>query len=157
MDFWKPRVKAAAPRAVLAVLVLALAIPFLLTGCESNTPEGAVSKFLGAWQDLNWDAYKKSVAPENQKLTKEQEELAKKNFEQIKVKLDDVKMATTFDEQDKNKAKVDLTAGTITYTAKILGEVQTSEPEDIAKMDPATRPFYNTVNVDGTWYVDQKL
>lgn len=157
MAFRKSPLETSASIAVLVILVLALATPLLLTGCESNTPEGAVSKFLGAWQDLNWDAYKKSVAPANQKLTKEQEELAKKNFEQIKVKLDNIKMSTTYDQQDKNKAKVDLTGGTITYTAKILGEVQTSKPEDIAKMDPSTRPFYNTVKVDGVWYVDQKL
>ena len=135
------------------VLSLLLALAVLLTGCGSNTPEGAVKKYLGAMQSGDWEAYKAAVVP--QELTKEQEELARGAFKQVKVKVDGLKMETRYDESDKNKAAVILTDGKITYTAKILGETK-SDTRDMKKVEKENRTL-DTVRVKDVWYVDTKL
>jgi hypothetical protein len=89
-------------------------------------------------------------------LTKDQEELAKQKFQQIKVKFQDVKMQTKFDPKDKNKATVSLVSGKITDTADILGK-QRTDTVDISKMDPNSRPVYDAVQVNGVWYVNTSL
>lgn len=133
-----------------------LAAPAMLAGCGGSSPEGAVNKYLGAWQAMDWNAYKASVLPGNAKLTRDQEELAKQKFEQIKVKLDGIKMKTEYDKKDKNKAVVNLTDGTITYKATILGKPK-EEPQPISKMPKESRPAFDVVKVNGIWYVDMKL
>ena len=125
----------------------------MLAGCGGNTPEGAVKKYLNAMQSGDWEAYKEAVVP--QELTEEQEELAKGAFEQVKVKVDGIKMTTEYDEKDDNKAAVVFTDGKITYTAKILGENK-SETRDMKDVEKENRTL-NTVKVKGTWYVDTKL
>lgn len=139
---------------VLAALIAATAL-FALAGCASNTPEGAVQKLLSAWQALDWQAYKTAVTP-GQKLTKDQEELAKQKFQQVKVKFQDVKTQTQVDPKDKNKATVTLVSGKATYTADILGK-QKTEVQDIAKQDPKVRSVYDVVKINGVWYVDTTL
>ena len=143
-------------KAVLAVLAVLLVAPFLAAGCAENTPEGALNKYLGAWQDSDWKAFKESVAPEKRKLNKVQDELARQKFQQVKVKLDGIKMVTAYDKKDKNRAVVTLNDGRITYTAKVLGENKT-ETQDIGKMPEKERPYFGVVRVDGTWYVDMDL
>jgi hypothetical protein len=136
---------------------LLLAVPLLLAvaGCGGSTPQSAVQNFLSAWQSLDWQAYKNAIAP-GQKLTKDQEELAKQKFQQIKVKFQDLKMQTQNDPKDKNKATVTLTGGKATYTADILGK-QRTETQDISKEDPKTRPVFDAVKINGVWYVDTTL
>jgi len=146
----------AVPTMALALAIL-IVIPLvlLLSGCGGDTPQGAVQKFFSSWQAGDWNAYKQAVIP-GQNLTKDQEELAKQKFNQIKVKFQDLKTEVKTDPKDKNKATVSLTGGKITYTADILGKQQ-SETQDIAKMDPKDRPFYDVVKINGVWYVDYKL
>ena len=79
------RQKGASAVAVAVALTLVVPTLLVLAGCGGNTPEGAVQNFFNAWQSLNWEAYKNAVNP-GQKLTKNQEELAKLKFKQIKVK-----------------------------------------------------------------------
>lgn len=138
---------------ITLIMSLILA-PLLLCGCESNSPEGAVTKYLNAWQDLDWERYKSSVAPGEQ-LTEEQQELAKQKFEQIEIATEGLEMKTEYSE-DKNKATVVLTGGKISYTAEILGEKKT-ETQDISKMKEEDKPTFETVKVDDVWYVDREL
>ena len=143
-------------RNVVAVVVaLLLAVPALLlvAGCGSNTPQGAVQNFFSAWQENNWEAYKKAVNP-NQELTKNQEALAKLKFEQIKVKFQDLKMQSKTDAKDPNKATVTLVGGKIIYTADILGKQQT-DTQDISKQKD--RPVFDAVKINGVWYVEYPL
>jgi len=142
---------------VLAMLALLIASFMLLAGCgESNTPAGALDKYLSAWKDSNWAAFKQSVAPVKRNLNKVQDELAKQKFEQVKVGLDGISTETEYDKQDKNKAVVTLTGGKITYTAEILGKKKT-ETQDIGKMPKDKRPFFDAVKVNGVWYVNMDL
>jgi len=101
-----------ATNAVAVAVALLLVMPALLAiaGCGGNTPQGAAQNFFSAWQANNWEAYKKAVNP-NQKLTKNQEALAKLKFQQIKVKFQDLKMQSKADAKDPNKAAVTLVGG----------------------------------------------
>jgi glucan-binding YG repeat protein len=137
---------------IFAALLSSLGL-FLIAGCSSNSPEGAVSKYLDAQQSGNWSALKASVVPQN--LTKEQEALAKEKFQQVKVKLEGIKTQATYNQGDKNKATVVLTDGRVTYTANILGETKT-ETEDIKKLEKEQRT-YDVVRIKGVWYVDTKI
>lgn len=139
------------------LFALLVVVPCLLgaAGCGSDSPQSAVQRFLSAWQALDWQSYKKAIVP-GQKLTKDQEELAKQKFQQVKVKFQDIKTVTKIDPKDKNKATVTLVSGKITDTADILGK-QRTDTIDIAKMDPNTRPVYDAVQVNGVWYVNTSL
>ncbi|MBU4173338.1 MAG: hypothetical protein KKB90_01555 [Actinobacteria bacterium] len=137
------------------VLAVALVAPALLVGCGGSSPEGAVKAYLKAWQELDWEALKASVAPQRRELTKDQEELTKIEFEQVKISMDGLKMQTVYSEEDKKKAAVMLTEGKITYTVNILGEEKT-ETKDISKLSKEERT-YATIEVDGVWYVDKDL
>lgn len=148
----RPRVRITCVLFAALVMVAALLAG---AGCGGSTPESAVQKLLSAWQSLDWEAYKSAVTP-GQKLTKDQEELAKQKFKQIKVKFDDIKTETKYDPKDKNKATVTLVGGKATYTADILGK-QRTETQDIAKQDPKTRSVYDVVKINGVWYVDTTL
>lgn len=142
--------------AVLVACMLALPL-LLVVGCgQSNTPAGAVQKYLDAWQSGNWEAFKASVTPEKRNLTKVQDTLAKQKFQQVQVKFDGIKMATAVNKDDPKKATVTITNGKVTYTAEILGKKKT-ETQDVGKVDPARRLTYETVNVNGTWLVDMNL
>jgi len=138
------------------VLVVIVSISLLGAGCGGNTPEGAAKKFLDAWSSGNWESFKKTVLPEDAKLTKEEDELARQMFEQVKVKFNGIKMKTTYDSKDKNKATVELTGGKIFFTAKISGKVETRS-EDIAKMDKSSRPSLACMRRNGTWFVHQEV
>ena len=141
----------------LFTLVLAVAIvaPTLLAGCGGSSPEGAVKNYMKAWQELDWEALKASVVPQRRELTKDQDELAKIQFEQAKVIIEGLKMQTVYSEEDEKKAAVVMTEGNITYTVNILGEEKT-ETKDISKLSKEERT-YATVEVDGVWYVDRDL
>jgi len=142
---------------MIAVSVCAaLAAPLALSGCGSSDPQGAVMKYLNAWQAQNWNEYKAAVAPEKAKLTKDQEELAKQAFGQTKVKFSDIKMKTTYDKNNKNRARVSLIGGKTTYTARILGKWKT-DTRDIGKMKQVERPVFDTVRIGDVWYVDISL
>jgi outer membrane murein-binding lipoprotein Lpp len=137
------------------VLAAALVAPLLLAGCGGSSPEGAVNEFLKAWQELDWEALKASVAPQHRELTKEQDELAKIQFEQAKVVFEGLKMETVYSEEDEKKAAVVLTEGKITYTVNVLGEEKT-ETKDISTLSKEERT-YATIEVDEVWYVDKDL
>ena len=139
--------------AISLALIAVLVAPALLAGCGGNSPESAVSKYFSAWQGGDWDAFKAAVVP--QKLTKDQEVLAREKFGEVKVKVEGLKMSTEYDQKDKNKARVVLADGKITYTAKILGETKT-DTEELKKIEKEFRT-YTVVRVDGVWYVDTKL
>jgi len=144
-----------ATNAVAVAVALLLAVPALLAiaGCGGNTPQGAVQNFFSAWQANNWEAYKKAVNP-NQKLTKNQDALAKLKFQQIKVKFQDLKMQSKTDPKDPNKATVTLVGGKVIYTADVLGTPKT-DTQDISKQKD--RPVFDTVKINGVWYVDYPL
>lgn len=148
------RRRLAGPLALALALVFLATALFALAGCSSNTPEGAVQGYFSAKQALDWEAYKKAVVP--QKLAKKDEALAKQQFEQLKLKVQDLKMQTQADPKDKTKATVTITNGKITYTADILGKLQ-SDTQDISKVPPKDRPIFETVQVNGVWYVDTQL
>ena len=137
---------------VVAALLASLGL-FMLAGCSSNSPEGAVNKYLDAQQSGNWNALKAAVVPQN--LTKEQDALAKEKFQQVKVKFEGIKTQTTYNQGDKNKATVLLTDGKVTYTAKILGENKT-ETTDLKKLDKEQRT-YDVVKIKDVWYVDTRI
>lgn len=139
--------------ALAMTLIAALTAAALLSGCGGSTPESAVNKYFGAWQSGDWEGFKAAVVP--QELTSEQEALAKEKFGQVKVKVEGLKMKSEYDKEDENRARVVLTDGKITYTARILGEDKT-ETEDIKSVEEEFRT-YTTVKVDGVWYVDTKL
>jgi len=142
----------------LLALVLALAIiaPVTATGCGGSSPEDAVRRYLNAWQDLDWEAFKESVAPQHRELTKEQDELGKMEFEQVKVVFDGLKMKTNYSKDDDKKAAVVLTDGKITITLSVIGEMKT-ETRNIKDMSEEEERTYPTVEVDGVWYVDKEL
>jgi hypothetical protein len=142
-----------AAAAVVVALLLGLLSVTVLVGCGKNTPEGAVSKYINALQSGDWEAFKATVVSQN--LSKEQDALAKDKFEQVKIKFEDVELATTYDKSDKNKAVVVMTDGKVTTTAKILGKDQT-ETVNIKKLDEPSRT-YETVKVKDVWIVDTKL
>lgn len=139
--------------AISLAFIAVLVAPALLAGCGGNSPESAVSKYFSAWQGRDWDAFKAAVVP--QKLTNDQEVLAREKFGEVKVKVEGLKMSTEYDQLDKNRARVVLADGKITYTAKILGETKT-DTEDLKKIEKEFRT-YTVVRVDGVWYVDTKL
>jgi hypothetical protein len=129
--------------------------PFVLTGCGDNSPGGAVGRLLSAWQGMDWNAYKQAVVPAERNLPKDLDELAKQKFRQVRVKLEGIKMKTSYDAKDKNKATVVLDGGKMTIKAKILGEDKT-ETRDVIKMPKEERTF-ETRRVKGVWYVNIKL
>lgn len=138
---------------LLACLVCA-SLLLSLCGCGGGGPEGAVKRHLEAWERLDWEAYKNSVVP-GQKLTPEEEELARQEFKQIKIKTSDLTMKTTYS-KDKKQAEVIITQGKITYTANVLGEKKT-ETQDVGKMKEEEKPTFKVVLVNGNWYVDVEL
>ena len=141
-------------KSLLLLFVASILIaPMLAAGCGSNTPGGAVNKYFSAWQSGDWESFKAAVV--HQDLTKEQEALAKQKFEQTKVKFEGTKMTTEYNQKDKNKARVMVTDGTVTYTAKILGKPET-ETREFKKLEKEQRT-YDIVKVNGVWYVDTKL
>ena len=135
------------------LIVAALLAAVLIAGCGGDSPSGAVNQYLGAWQSGDWNAFKAAVVP--QQLTKDQEALAKEKFDQVKVKVEDLQMTTEYDKSDKNKAKVVLTGGKMTYTANILGEKKT-ETKDVKTLEKESRT-YDVVKIKDVWYVDTKL
>lgn len=151
------RVAPGKPRLILLALTLVVLMTasVALAGCGDSSPEGAVSKLISAWQDMDWDAYKASVVPAERNLSKDQETLAKQKFQQVQLKYDDVEMKTTYDPKDKNKATVVLVGGKITVKAKILGEYKT-ETKDVRELTDEEKT-YETLKVDGVWYVNIKL
>ena len=146
----------------LAALIAALACSTVLAGCGSNTPDGAVRKFLAAWQAGDWNAFKASIAPQRRNLSKDQEDLARQEFNQIKVKFNDIQSRTVYDPKDKggNKATVTLTGGKITITTEVLGQKKT-ETRDVAPKDKQGKALQESawpvVKVNGVWYVDTPL
>jgi hypothetical protein len=104
---------------------------------------------------MDWNAYKQAVVPRERNLEKGLDELAKQKFQQVRVKFDGIKMKTVYDEKDKNKAAVVLDGGKMTINAKILGENKT-ETRDVLKMPKEERTF-ETLKIDGVWYVNIKL
>jgi len=151
------RVAPGRPKLILLALTLVVLMTasVMLAGCGDNSPEGEVSKLISAWQDMDWDAYKASVVPAERNLSKDQEALAKQKFQQVQLKYDDVEMKTTYDPKDKNKATVVLVGGKITVKAKILGEYKT-ETKDVRELTDEEKT-YETLKVDGVWYVNIKL
>lgn len=144
-------------KGLVAFLLTALLVaPVVLVGCGVGSPEGAVREYFKAWQDMDWEAFKAAHAPQKRNLTKDQEELAKQKFEQIQVKSEGLKMETTYSKEDKKRATVVVVEGKISYTAMILGEKKT-DTQDVGKMDKDNRPKYNTIEVDGVWYIDEEL
>lgn len=140
--------------AVAVFVMVTLLVPVLMAGCAGgNSPGGAVDKYFRAWQSGDWNAYKAAVVP--QQLTKDQEALAKEKFQQVKVKVEGLQTSTELDNKDKNKAKVVMTNGKITYTAPILGEKKT-DTQDFKTL-PKEQRTLDVVKVKDTWYVDNTL
>lgn len=139
---------------VATTAVLLAICTALLPGCGGNSPEGAVNKYLSSWQALDWKAFESSVAPAN-RLSGTDEQRAEVYLTQIPVEFKDVKFKTTYDPNDKNKAKVLITGGSVTYKPKVLGE-QKTDTKDFAKIAEDART-YDTVRINGVWYVDTEL
>ncbi len=139
--------------AFIVALLLSLLTLSVLAGCGTNSPEGAVSKYLNALQGGDWSAFKATVVPQN--FTKDQDALAKDKFEQLKVKFQDVETKTTYNKSDKNRATVVMTSGKVTTTVKILGKEKT-ETVDIKTLEEPERT-YETVRIKNVWVVDTKL
>ncbi|MFH1151187.1 MAG: hypothetical protein V1748_12010 [Actinomycetota bacterium] len=137
-----------------ATVLVVVALAASLTGCGGDSPEGAVNKYLSAWQALDWNAFESSVAPDN-RLSGQDEEEAKIYLEQIPVEFKDIKLSTTLDPKDKNKAKVVITGGTVTYKPKIIGKEKT-DTKDFSKIAEDART-YDVVRINGVWYVNTEL
>lgn len=151
-EFVRYRIRQKAAAVVFIVPVLLLVM--LVAGCgNDNSAEGAVRKYFSAWENGNWEEFKKAVVP--QELTKDEETLAKEKFAQVQVKVEGLSLKATISEEDASKATVVLTGGKLSYTAIILGEKKT-ESVDITSQPEEDRT-YNVVKKDGTWYVDTLL
>lgn len=149
---------------LIGFFVVAAALLTLLDGCGNgagtpveteekvyeNSPEGAVERYFDAWEEGDWLEFRASVAPGKGASDKAGEELAKKQFEQVRVEFDGIEMDSEADPRDADKAEVTITGGTVTTTAEILGELE-SATEQIEGM------VLKTVKVDGEWYVDAPL
>jgi hypothetical protein len=146
--------KLSATSVAAAAMLLAATCVALLAGCGGSSPEGAVNKYLSAWQAQDWNAFESSVAPAN-RLSGDDEQEAKLFLSQIPAEFKGVKLKTTYDPNDKNKAKVLITSGTVTYKPKIIGEPKT-DTKDFAKISEDARTF-DTVRINGVWYVDTEL
>lgn len=143
------------PGVVALMVVAVLAASALAAGCaSSNTPESVVKRYLSAAQHLDWEAYKKTIKPQD--LSKNQDDLAEGIFKSVTLEFSDVETETKYDPEDKNKATVFLVGGKVKTTTSIMGEKKT-ETIDIAKENAKDQFGFDMVKINGTWYVDKDL
>jgi uncharacterized protein YchJ len=127
----------------VVVLIIALTVPFFATGCGAESPDAAVREFYKAIETHNWNAYLASV-------------LQKKKFLENDFKYIGLKLKTTFNKSDKDKAEVELTAGVIKGKNPTTGKEESTTIAEIKKTYGIT-PTINTEKYKGTWYVDVPL
>jgi hypothetical protein len=140
--------------AIAAVLVVALAVPLLASGCGAATPQDATSSFINAINSRDYNAYLNSVLPENvMRMTEADKSETKKQFEASDTKYNNIKFKTIPDKSDKNMATVELTSGTITGTNPQTKKKESTTIEDINKTYKQTLSL-KVRKYKGKWYVD---
>lgn len=141
----------------VVVLVLAIAVPLFATGCGAQTPDTAVRDFYRAIETHNWNAYLNSVLPDNvRRMTSTDMADQKKKFLANDFKYLGLKLKTTFDKNDKNKADVELTAGVVKGKNPTTGKEESTSIAEIKKTYGIT-PTLTTEKYKGTWYVNVPL
>jgi uncharacterized protein YchJ len=141
----------------VVVLIIALTVPFFATGCGAESPDAAVREFYKAIETHNWNAYLASVLPNNvRRMTQTDTADQKKKFLENDFKYIGLKLKTTFNKSDKDKAEVELTAGVIKGKNPTTGKEESTTIAEIKKTYGIT-PTINTEKYKGTWYVDVPL
>lgn len=141
---------------VPALLSLLLVLPLLTAGCGGGapTPEQAVEDFYQAVQDGDWNAYLGAILPENvRRMTESDVQDTREQFENSDYEYKDLKYKTIPDERDKDKAKVELTSGTIVGTNPMTNQKESTSVEEIKKTYNIT-PSIDARRFKGSWYVD---
>lgn len=140
--------------ALVLVLAAAMAVSIAAAGCGASTPQDAVSNFYKAIEARNWNAYLGSILPDNVRRMTESDTLeAKKQFKEADFKYTGLKFKTSYDKKDKDKADVELTAGTITGTNPATKKKESTTIAEIKKSYDVT-PTIQVQRYKGKWYVD---
>lgn len=137
---------------IVFIIVTIVALP-ILSGCGENSPQAAVERFFKAWEELDWEDYKDSLVVDGRKPSGANEDLARQEFEQVRVRVEDLKTETSYDQNDKNVAFVTLVKGKITLTTDLLGKEKT-RTLDLAEMNREDLPTITVKRIRGTWYVE---
>ncbi len=148
------RGKARRAAILFAVLAAALVLPLLLTGCGPQTPEAAVRSFYTAIQNRDWDGYLSAILPSNvRRATDADLASQKKKFMANDYKYLGLKLKTTPDKKDPNKAAVELTSGVVRGKNPQTGQVESTTIAQIKKQYGVT-PTLSTEKYKGCWYID---
>jgi len=139
--------------ALFVVIIVTIAALPILSGCGGNSPQAAVERYFKAWEESDWEEYKDSLVVDGSKPTGANEDLARQEFEQVRVRAEDLKTQTSYDQKDENVAFVTLVKGKITLTTDLLGEEKT-RTLDLAEMNREDRPTITVKRIRGTWYVE---
>ena len=136
------------------VLAVAMAVSIAAAGCGAATPQDAVSNFYKAIEARNWNAYLGSILPDNvRRMTSDDALEAKKQFKAADFKYTGLKFKTIYNKKDKDKADVELTAGTITGTNPATKKKESTTIAEIKKSYNVT-PAIQVRKYKGKWYVD---
>lgn len=140
---------------MLAALSLALAMPFFAAGCGgASTPKQAVRDFYKAVEDGDWNAYLRTILPENvRRMTESDFQGTKEQFQESDYQYKNLSFKTILDKQHKDRAKVELTSGTIVGTNPMTNKKESTTIEEIKKSYDIT-PSINVKKFKGGWYVD---
>lgn len=163
---------------ITAVLMLAVALPLLTSGCGASTPEQAVRNFMKAFSDKNLDVWLTTILPDNvRKMTPTDMQFWKTQaFGTVVFEVNTMTMSTKL--KGNSSATVTVTAGKIViknalgngsdvvldigkqqYTSKdaSTGKVTTTPFGDREKQIAAQLGTYQTSKFKGGWYVDYDL
>ena len=146
--------RAKARLCVVTVLLLAVVVPVLAAGCGASSPQAAVGNYYKAITDRNWNAFLNSILPVNvRRMTSSDLQTAKKSFKENEIKYSGQKFKTIPDNKDKNKAEVEMMAGTISFRDPSTGEKSSKTVEEI-KRAYNVNATDKVVKYKGAWYVD---
>jgi len=150
-------VKGPAGRLTLIVLMLSMALGIFVGGCGSQTPDAAVRSFYSSIQKHDWNAYLSSVLPENvRRMTEADVRSQKKDFLASDFVYKNLQLKNVYDRKDKNKADVQLEAGTIVGKNPSTGKTEQTTIAEIKKTYGVT-PAIAAQRYKGRWYVDVPL
>jgi hypothetical protein len=153
-----PRQGPAGPgKKLTSIVMLMLAVGIFVAGCGPQTPDAAVRSFYSSIQKHDWNAYLSAVLPENvRRMTEADSKAQKKDFLSSDFLYKDLKLKPVYSNKDKNKADVQLEAGTIVGKDPTTGKTQQTTIAEIKKTYGVT-PAIATQKYKGRWYVDVPL
>jgi hypothetical protein len=137
-----------------AVICAAISLTLMTVGCGPSTPEAAVQNLTKAINNGDWEGFLSSILPEKVRVMSDTEmQSQKKLFKENREEFAGLQMKVVFDKNDKNKAKVVLTAGKNTRVNPTTGQNETVNIKDY----PEEGRTLNAVKFKGRWYVDITL